>query len=104
MKANIDPKKVIAFFGGRTATQKRLKQARVPVSLKTIEKWKERGNIPTNRLAQLAMCALADGSKMDIYQFMFDTVRPASKATKPTKPTKPHAPTKIVAKGKKSNK
>ena len=67
---NIDPKKVIAFFGGPTAVQRRLKKSKVEISLATIEKWSQRSNMPASRFAQLALCAKQDGSEFDLYEFI----------------------------------
>lgn len=103
MKVKIEPKKIIDFFGGRTATQKRLKKSRVPVSIKTIEKWKERGNMPSQRIAQLAVCALQDGKKFDIYDFLSDgATRLLTKtAQKQTKKEAAQPPTKTTKNNKK---
>jgi hypothetical protein len=70
MNINIDPHKVISFFGGREAVQKRLQKAKVIVSLKAIEKWCERSNMPASRFAQLAYCAKKDGREFDLYDFI----------------------------------
>jgi hypothetical protein len=67
---NIDPKKTLAVLGGRAATWRRLEKAGFNLGIKTIEKWVERGNIPTNRIAQICICAREDGRPVDIYDLI----------------------------------
>lgn len=67
---NIDPKKTLAVLGGRAATWRRLEKAGFQLGLKTIEKWVERGNIPTNRIAQIAICAKEDGRPVELYDLI----------------------------------
>jgi hypothetical protein len=50
----IDTKRLIAYFGGRTACHAQLTAAGHLVTKKALEKWQERGNIPLLRLLQLA--------------------------------------------------
>jgi hypothetical protein len=67
---NIDPQKTLAVLGGRAATWRRLEKAGFSLGIKTIEKWVERGNIPTNRIAQIAICAREDGRPINIYDLI----------------------------------
>lgn len=76
---NIDPKRVAAAFGGPTETWRRLTKAGFNLTLQAVEKWIERGNIPANRIAQLALCAREDGRKFDIYTMVSGQTPQASK-------------------------
>lgn len=67
---NIDPKKVLAVFGGRMGTWRRLEKSGFRLSVKTIEKWVERNNIPAHRIAQVAACAKEDGRPIDLYNLV----------------------------------
>lgn len=80
---NIDPRKLIDFFGGVSALHQRLQKAKVEVDISTIKKWKERLNMPANRLAQLALIARKDGREFDLYDFL--TMKSAAKMTNRSK-------------------
>lgn len=88
MELNIDPRKVIAIYGGITETHRRFLRAGYSLSLQAVEKWVERGNIPTARLVQLAACMEKDGRPFDILALTNSAKRKAKRNTKPTPKTK----------------
>ena len=67
---NIDPRKLIDFFGGVSQLHRRLIKAKIEVDISAIKKWKERLNMPANRLAQLAIIARKDGREFDLYDYI----------------------------------
>jgi hypothetical protein len=81
---NICPKRTLAVLGGRAATWRRLEKAGFTLGIKTIEKWVERGNIPSNRIAQIALCAKEDGRPVDLYSLIVGMTPAAAKANKTT--------------------
>ena len=87
MELNIDPRKVMAIYGGVTETHRRLTREGYKLSLQAVEKWVERGNIPTARLVQIAACAKKDGRPFDILNVTNNAARKAKGATK-NKPKK----------------
>ncbi len=66
----IDPTKVVNFFGGISSTHRKLEFAGYRMSRKAVEKWVERGSIPTNRLAQLVVCARMDKRDFNLYEMV----------------------------------
>jgi hypothetical protein len=88
MELNIDPKKVIAIYGGITETHRRLTRAGYSLSLQAVEKWVERGNIPTARLTQIAACAAKDKHPFDILSLTNSAIRKAKAKTAPKTKTR----------------
>lgn len=66
----IDTKKLVARFGGRIELWRRLKARGVDMSVKTIEKWQERGNIPSHRILQLMELAQHEKHPINLNDFV----------------------------------
>lgn len=62
--SNVD--EIIKHFGGRNALYRKLQNRNIHLSVKTIEKWKEKGHIPTPRLKQLVDLSKAEGRPIDL--------------------------------------
>lgn len=65
-QSGFDVARLILRFGGRTQLHKRLVARGYRVSIKMIEKWRERGNIPPVWLAELLTMALEEGRPIDL--------------------------------------
>lgn len=70
MSNRINTKQLIAHFGGRIELWRRLEALGFKLSVKTIEKWMERDNIPSNRIVQLFALASHEGRPLDLNQFI----------------------------------
>lgn len=70
MFTRINTKQLVAHFGGRIELWRRLEARGFKLSVKTIEKWMERDNIPANRLVQLLELAQHEGRPLDLNQFV----------------------------------
>lgn len=66
----IDIKKLVAHFGGRTELFRRLEARGFKITVKAIEKWSERGNIPSHRLIQLMELAQYEKRPLDLNLFV----------------------------------
>ena len=75
----IDTRKLVAHFGGRIELWRRLEARGFKLSVKTIEKWMERDNIPVARIVQLMELAQHEGRPLDLNTFV---IRPAPNAAK----------------------
>ena len=70
MSSRINTKQLIAYFGGRIELWRRLEARGFKLSVKTIEKWMERDNIPSNRIVQLMALASLEGRPLDLNHFI----------------------------------
>jgi len=70
VNARLDCRAVVSHFGGKSALCRTLKEHGVELSVKAIEKWRSRQNIPTAQLVTLAAIAKARGIRFDIYDFI----------------------------------
>jgi hypothetical protein len=68
--AKIDVTKLLLRFGGVSELWRRLSANGVDISVKTIEKWRERQSIPSARLAQLVRLSVIEGHKIDLDDFI----------------------------------
>lgn len=66
----IDIKKLIAHFGGRMELHRRLEARGFKLSVKAIEKWTERDNLPANRIVQLMELAQHERRPLDLNLFV----------------------------------
>ena len=66
----IDTKKLVAHFGGRIELYRRLEARGFKLSVKAIEKWMERDNIPANRIVQLMELAQHERRPLDLNLFV----------------------------------
>jgi hypothetical protein len=83
--ARLDTKKLVAHFGGRSELWRRLEARGFKLSVKTIEKWQERSNIPATRLVQLMELAQYERRPLDLNAFV---LRPAPNAGKEVSPNR----------------
>ena len=74
-------KQLIAHFGGRIELWRRLEAIGFKLSVKTIEKWMERDNIPGNRIVQLMALAQHEGRPLDLNKFVSGKAPNASSET-----------------------
>lgn len=66
----LDIRKIIARFGGRSELHRRLKARGCGLSVKTVEKWIERDNIPSHRLVQLIELAAHEKRPLDLIDYV----------------------------------
>lgn len=79
----IDTRKLVAHFGGRIELWRRLEARGFKLSVKTIEKWMERDNIPASRLVQLMELAQHERRPLDLNLFVLRSVPNAEKEVSP---------------------
>lgn len=70
MSNRINTKQLIAHFGGRIELWRRLEARGFKLSVKTIEKWMERDNIPSSRIVQLMALANYEKRPLDLNLFI----------------------------------
>lgn len=75
----IDTRKLVAHFGGRIELWRRLEARGFKLSVKTIEKWQERENIPAGRIVQLMELANLEGRPLDLNSFVLRSAPNAGK-------------------------
>lgn len=75
----IDTRKLVAHFGGRIELWRRLEARGFKLSVKTIEKWQERENIPASRIVQLMELAQHEGRPLDLNTFVLRSAPNAGK-------------------------
>lgn len=56
-----DVSAIVNFFGGVSETASALQTMGADIKPRSVQKWRERGNIPADALASLAMFALRQG-------------------------------------------
>lgn len=66
----LNTRKLVAHFGGRSELHRRLEARGFTLSVKTIEKWMERDNIPSNRIVQLMELAQSERRPLDLNLFV----------------------------------
>jgi carbamoylphosphate synthase small subunit len=81
----IDTRKLVAHFGGRGELHRRLEARGTKLSIKTIEKWMERQNIPAIRLVQLMDLAQHERRTLDLNAFVLRSAPNASKEVSPNR-------------------
>jgi hypothetical protein len=69
----LDCRMVVQHFGGVSATAKLFRDHGVSVSIGAIEKWQERGSIPSSHLVHLASIAKVIRVRFDLYDFLTET-------------------------------
>lgn len=79
----IDIRKLVAHFGGRAELHRRLEARGFKLSIKTIEKWLERDNIPAVRIAQLLELAQHERRPLDLNSFVTRSKPNTSKELSP---------------------
>lgn len=67
---DLDVPRVIDRFGGRTQLHSRLVREGHDVSIKMLEKWRERGRIPANWIVELIRLARAEGKPLDLNDYL----------------------------------
>lgn len=78
----LDTKKLINRFGGRIELWRRLEARGFKLSVKTIEKWQERGSIPSHRIVQMMELAQYEKKPLNLN----DYVQKAPNASKELSP------------------
>ena len=66
----LNTRQLVAHFGGRAELHRRLEARGFTLSVKTIEKWMERDNIPSNRIVQLMELAQYEKRPLDLNLFV----------------------------------
>jgi hypothetical protein len=79
----LDTRKLVARFGGRIELWRRLKARGFELSVKTIEKWQERGSIPSHRIVQLMELAQHEKRPLNLNEYV-------QKAPNASKEISPH--------------
>lgn len=83
MQTALDIKAVIAHFGGRIELWRKMNARGHRLSVKTIEKWGERSNIPGPRIMQLMDLALSLGRPLNLNKFVLRTAPNAVEEVSP---------------------
>jgi hypothetical protein len=83
MQTSLDIKAVIAHFGGRIELWRKMNARGHKLSVKTIEKWGERNNIPGPRISQLMDLALSLGKPLNLNKFILRTAPNSVEAISP---------------------
>lgn len=81
----LNTRKLVAHFGGRIELWRRLAARGQKLSVKTIEKWMERDNIPVARIVQLMELAQHEGRPLDLNSFVLRTAPNASNESHPNR-------------------
>ena len=74
-----DAKAVIRFFGGPADLTRRAKKAGFMITIKAIEKWQERNQIPGAWLVRLATIAKSEDRLFEISDFITRPQQPQEK-------------------------
>lgn len=70
-ETNIDTRKLVAYFGGKSSCQRTLSKAGFPTTIKAVEKWVERQSIRGERIAQLVVADFkVNGRILNIQDFV----------------------------------
>lgn len=67
-----DSKKMIDHFGGALGASKALEAIGIPVKVKTLQKQRERGNIPADMVASLMLASKRIDHPMDPFDFLLE--------------------------------
>jgi hypothetical protein len=70
LNSKVDVTAIIKRFGGVNELHQRLHAHGVDVNTKTIEKWRERGRIPSWRLIQIMMLADREGQPISVMEYV----------------------------------
>jgi hypothetical protein len=70
LQSKIDVNKLLLRFGGVSELWHKLAAQDQKVSIKTIEKWRERESIPSARLVQLISLSKIEGAKIDLDDYI----------------------------------
>lgn len=65
-----DVQAIFNVFGGRSAIFARLNTRRHPITIRALDKWRERGSIPPTWLAHISKLADADGIDFNLHKFL----------------------------------
>lgn len=77
MTPGFDVARLIQRFGGRAQLHRRLVARGFSVSVKMVEKWRERGNIPPTWLAEMLTIAQEEGRPIDLAEYRSGAPAPA---------------------------
>lgn len=66
----LEVSQILKRFGGINDLRQRLLNKGVDINTKTIEKWRERKQIPSWRLLQLIALAKQEGEPLDVLEFL----------------------------------
>ncbi|NBV09818.1 MAG: hypothetical protein EBS09_12065 [Flavobacteriia bacterium] len=66
----LEVSQILKRFGGINDLRQRLLNKGVDINTKTIEKWRERKQIPSWRLLQLIALAKQEGEPLDVLEFI----------------------------------
>lgn len=71
-----DVQAIFNQFGGRSAIFARLNTRRHPITIRALDKWRERGSIPPVWLAHITKLADADGIEFNLHKFLQRDAQP----------------------------
>ena len=74
-----DVQAIFNVFGGRSAIFARLNTRRHPITIRALDKWRERGSIPPVWLAHITKLADADGLEFNLHAYLVRDVAPPDK-------------------------
>lgn len=70
-----DAEKVFEYFGGVSGSVKALNAIGIPVTLKRLQKQKERGQIPAEVLASLMVASARMGKPINPYDYLIERAK-----------------------------
>jgi len=71
-----DVQAIFNLFGGRSAIFNRLNTRRHPITIRALDKWRERGSIPAVWIAHIGKLADADGVEFNLHVYLQREVTP----------------------------
>lgn len=67
-----DPSKIIEHFGGIAGTVQALSLVKMTVKPKTLQKQRERGNMPSDMVASLVLASVKIGNPINLYECLLE--------------------------------
>jgi len=75
-----DVQAIFNTFGGRSAIFARLNTRRHPITIRALDKWRERGSIPAVWIAHITKLADADGIAFNLHTYLLRDAAPKDAA------------------------
>ncbi|MNP38904.1 hypothetical protein D3C76_1324530 [compost metagenome] len=75
-----DVQAIFNLFGGRSTIFARLNTRRHPITIRALDKWRERGSIPPIWLAHITKLADADGIAFNLHAYLLRDATPKNEA------------------------
>jgi hypothetical protein len=70
VQGKINVRNVVMYFGGQAELSRRISRRNSYLTVKGIQKWQERGQIPGTWLIKLTSLAASEGRKFELSDFM----------------------------------